>query len=61
MVSVDTDKPETDVKPKVVAFAPTNPERAVFVVSCGINETKNLKLRNGSVIKFDLLDINVGI
>jgi hypothetical protein len=64
MESVVTAIPETDVNPKVVALP-----RAVVAalvgapptLVSGLNVTKNLKLRNGSVSKFDRLLMIVGI
>jgi hypothetical protein len=63
MESVVTAIPEIDVKPKVTALA-----RLLVAVLVGapptlvngLNVTKNLKLRNGSVIKFDRLLMIVG-
>ena len=59
MESVVTAIPETEVNPKVVAAAKF--VVAVLAVGIGLNVTKNLKLRNGSVIKLDLLLMIVGI
>ena len=59
MESVVTAIPEIEVNPKVVAAAKF--VVAVLAVGIGLNVTKNLKLRNGSVIKLDLLLMIVGI
>ena len=64
MESVETAIPETDVKPRVTADA------RLFVAALaaappvlvkGLNVTKNLKLRNGSVTNDDRLLMIVGI
>jgi hypothetical protein len=59
MESVVTAIPEIEVNPKVVAAAKF--VVAVLAVGIGLNVTKNLKLRNGSVIKLDRLLMIVGI